>query len=259
MEFLRTAKQRSIVSETIYIVLNLALAAGIFVAIWAFESPVVAFLLVLLSKWRVLAVRPRYWLANIQANLVDLIVSISFVVLIYLAETVLVQAVIALFYAAWLFLLKPQSRRVYMVAQAGVALGIGVTALFNVAYSWPSSAVVLVMWFVGYSVVRHTLSAYDEKQITFLSLVGGLVAAEFGWLAYHWTIAYDLFAVGGLQIPQAAIIVLLVGFFAERMHRSMVEHDGKVQAGDIVLPALLSVSVIAILQIFFNSIGTGAI
>ncbi|OYW41854.1 hypothetical protein B7Z28_02060, partial [Candidatus Saccharibacteria bacterium 32-45-3] len=130
--------------------------------------------------------------------------------------------------------------------------------LFNVSYAWPSSVVVLIMWFIGYSVVRHGLSAYDEKQITFMSLIGGMFMAQIGWLAYHWSIAYATPAGGGLQIPQVAIIVLLIGFLAERIHSSIVRH-GEVQGSDIILPALLSGSLIAILLIVFNSIGTGAI
>jgi len=74
MEFLKLSKRRSLLSELIYIVLNVALAVGLLVIVWAIASPYAAFALVLLSKWRVFAVRPRYWFANLQANMVDVIV-----------------------------------------------------------------------------------------------------------------------------------------------------------------------------------------
>src|SRR5690606_9401851 len=98
MDSLKTVKQRSILSEIIYVALNLGLAVAVFLAVWAFESPLVALLIVLLSKWRVLAVRPRYWLANVQANMVDIIVSFGFVGLLHFTGSLPAQIVITLLY-----------------------------------------------------------------------------------------------------------------------------------------------------------------
>lgn len=258
MEFLKTAKQRSIVSEIIYIGLNLALAIGIFIAVRAFESPIVAILIVLLSKWRVLAVRPRYWLVNIQSNFVDLMVSISFVALLYFNTSVIAQLIMTCLYVAWLFFLKPRSKRNYVVAQAHAAMFVSIIALFNVAYLWPSFLVVAAMWFIGFACIRHILSAYSESQITFLSLVWGLVMAQLGWLAYHWSIAYVLVSAGNLKIAQVAIVATLLSFLVERAYSSY-DSNGKVQLNDIILPTALSIGVIIILEFMFNSIGTGAI
>src|ERR1700760_584270 len=36
-----------------------------------------ALALILLSKWRMIAVRPRFWSANIRANAIDIIVGVS--------------------------------------------------------------------------------------------------------------------------------------------------------------------------------------
>ena len=258
MEFLRTARQRSILSETLYIALNLALAIAVFLAVWAFQTPLIALLIVLISKWRVLAVRPRYWLANIQANLVDLVVSFGFVGLIYYSSALPAQLVITLLYIAWLFFLKPQSKPVFMVIQAHVAGVVGITALMNVSYSWPLAIVVLLMWLIGYSAARHILTAYQEKQVSFIALLWGFVIAQLGWLAYHWTIAYALPGTGGLMLPQLAIVVFFFGFLAERVYHSKYTH-GQIQSSDVILPVLLSVSVVMILLLLFNSIGTGAI
>ncbi len=83
MQFLKILRRRSVLSELVYVGLNVALALAVLVIVRTVESPIPAFILVMLSKWRVFAVRPRYWLANIQANLVDFILSISVVVLMY--------------------------------------------------------------------------------------------------------------------------------------------------------------------------------
>src|SRR5919202_4987413 len=103
MEFLKLSKKRTLFSEFVYIGLNIALAVAVLVIVWAVESPWAALALVLLSKWRILAVRPRYWFANIQANMVDIIVNISIVILLYAASgAVVTQGILAVLYIVWL-------------------------------------------------------------------------------------------------------------------------------------------------------------
>ena len=77
MELLKTVKRRTFWSEVAYYVLNIGLAAALLVIVQTIQSPYPALALVILSKWRVIAVRPRFWWANIQANTVDIIVGIS--------------------------------------------------------------------------------------------------------------------------------------------------------------------------------------
>lgn len=264
MEFLRAARRKSVVSETVYILLNIALALGVLAVVWAVSSPLPAFALVVLSKWRVFAVRPRYWFAHVQTNMVDFIVSLSFVVLLYGAgaaadsAAVMTQLVLTGLYILWLLVLKPRHRRSLVAAQAAVAVLVGVSALYMVAYEWPSSIVVVGMWLIGYSATRHILAAYSEEQLSLMSFVWGLLFAEIGWLAYHWTVAYSLPFVPGIELPQVAIIALALCFVGERAYSSYHHHD-VVRMSDIIMPALLSLSVVAILLIAFNGVGTGAI
>jgi hypothetical protein len=259
MEFLKSSKRRSVVSELVYVVLNIALAVAMLSVVWAIESPLPAFGLVLLSKWRILAVRPRYWFANIQANLVDIIVSISIVVLLYAAgHAYIAQCLLTLLYIAWLLFIKPRSKRSFVAIQAGVAVFLGVTALMSVSFDWMSSPVVVLMWLIGYSAARHVLGSYDEAHISFYSLAWGLVFAELGWLFYHWTFAYSLSGVGDIKLSQGALIILAVSFLGERIYSSYTNH-GSVRSGDVILPILLSVSVIFLLLAFFNTISNGTI
>lgn len=264
MEFLRGARRRkSLASEVIYILLNVGLAVAVLLVVLAVNSPLAAFGLVLLSKWRVLAVRPRYWFAHIQANMVDLIVSLGFVELLYVAggggeAGLATQIVLTLFYILWLLLLKPRTKRSLVVAQAGVAIFIGVSSLYMATFGWPSSIVVLMMWVIGYSVARHVLAAYSEEHLTFMSFVWGLVFAELGWLGYHWTIAYDLALIPGIALPQIMIITLSLSFVAERAYNSFAQHD-IVRPVDVVMPSLLSLSIIAIMLLAFNEVSVGAI
>lgn len=252
MEFLRHSRRRNMLSEIIYVLLNVAVAGAILGIVLAVESPLPAFALVVLSKWRVLAVRPQYWIAHIIANAVDIIVSVSFVILLYAASGALfVQLGLTLLYVAWLLLLKPRSKRQLVVIQAGVSVFVGVSALAQVSYSWWSSAVVLAMWVIGYATARHVLSAYKEPHFQLLSLVWGVVVAEIGWMTYHWTFAYALNVTGKLMLAQVAIIVLLLSFLAERVYASYHHHQS-VRMPDVILPALLSLSSIGLLLTVFG-------
>ena len=264
MEFLRVVRRRSLLSEAIYILLNLALVGAVLGAVIATGTPWLAIAFVLLSKWRVLAVRPRYWLVHVETNTVDMIVGIGLVVMMHLAGqsgshfALGVQLALAAFYALWLLALKPRSKRTYVVLQAATTVLVGTLALASVSYEWPSSVVVIVMWVIGYSAARHVLSAYSEPSIRLLSLMWGFVFAEIGWLCYHWTIAYTLPLAAGLKLPQMTIIVLALSFAGERIYASYVKHD-KVKAADVALPIILSLAIIAVLELFFNAAAIGAV
>jgi hypothetical protein len=84
------------------------------------------------------------------------------------------------------------------------------------------------------------------------------VFAELGWLAYHWTFAYDLPLFGAVKIPQVALIAVALTFLTERAYASYRRHD-TIRSSDIMLPALLSISIVIILLVFFNRIGTGSL
>ena len=262
MEFLRAHKRRSLLSETVYILLNLALAVSTLVAILATGTPWLALTLVLLSKWRVFAVRPRYWFVHVESNMVDFIVSISLVVLMYLAGQgatagLGAQIFLTLVYAAWLLLLKPRTRRSTVALQAGAAVLFGTMALASVSYEWPSSLVVLTMWLIGYSTARHVMVAYSDSDIRLMSLVWGFVAAEIGWLAFHWMIAYNLPLMNGLKLPQMTLLLLGFSFLAERVYYSIHKHQ-KLRMNDITMPLFLVLGILVVLLILFNSASIGA-
>lgn len=264
MEFLKLVRKRSFLSELIYTVLNIALAVAVLLVVLYTEAPWFAIVLVLLSKWRVFAVRPRYWWANLRSNMVDFILSISVVMHMYtvnesgLGDTtkLLIMIGLTLGYIGWLLFIKPRSKRSFMAVQAGLALFMGISALFTIAYNWPVSVVVLLAWLIGYSAARHVLSSYDdETHALFLGLVWGLVIAEISWVAYHWAIAYPLPVLNSLMLPQVAIITTLVSFLAYKVYDSFYHH-AKVRMTDVLLPLLFTVSVIAVLLLIFNRVGT---
>ena len=252
VDFLKLAKRKTLLSELVYYVLNIGLVVVLFVLSQTIQVPVLAIALVLISKWRVLAVRPRYWWTNIQANMVDVIVGVSIASLMYVPQiTLFFQVVLSVLYAFWLLVLKPQSKRRAMQMQALVSVALGVTALYVVSYEWPVTVVVLCMAIIGYSAARHFLYTYDEEQIVLLSGLWALLFAELGWLAYYWTFAYAPFSF--IKIPQITLIVLLVSFMGDRMYRSWAKH-GQIVIGEVILPVVFSVLVIGVMVTFFNSV-----
>ena len=262
MEFLKIMKRKSFLNEAVYVALNIGMAVLLMLVIRFTNSLWLAFALVLLGKWRLFAVRPRFWFAHIQANLVSIIVSVSFVIFLYVAnsasisanQSLIIQGVLVLIDVAWLLFLKSQSKRIYIVAQAGVALFVGMSALFMVSFGWIATPVVLLSWLIGYATARHILGSYDEESHTeLLSLAWGLIIAEISWLAYHWAIAYRLPVVTGFMLPQVSIISVCFAFLSYKSYDSYYHHQ-KIRFNDILLPLIFTVSIITVLLIFFNAV-----
>lgn len=259
MDLLKSHKRRSRLSDILYVILNIALAVSLLVVVRYGQSPWLAVAIILLSKWRALAVKPRFWFANIVANMVDVIVGLSYVTLLYAAGGEIVpQVILSVLYVIWLLIIKPRSKRSFVTLQAGTAVFAGVMALSAVSFSWDSFVYVGLLWLIGYSAARHILGNYDEPLTTIYSLIAGLMFAEIGWAAYHWLFAYPVPGMGGLKIPQVAIILTLFGFVAERSYVSYHKH-GAVKSADVVLPIILTIAVIGVLFIFYNRITLNSI
>lgn len=261
MEFLKASRRKNVFSEILHVVLNVALASAV-LALVATGSVALAFLLVVVSKWRILAVRPRYWWANIQANVVDLTVSLGVVVLMYLAGAapsygVNLQIGIAILYALWLIVLKPRSGERWVVAQSAVSLFIGTWALLATGHIISLGVVVAGMYIIGYGAARHIIALKEEGQPSLVAMVFGLLMAEIAWAEYHWTVGYGGEMMADLKVAQGAIVVTLVGFLAERLY-SLHAGERTVRKADVIIPTVFVVSIIAVLVIVFSS-GTGII
>lgn len=253
MELIKSAARRSRLSDVVYVVLNLAFAGLLFSLTTLFDPPIVAYLLVVLSKWRVFAVRPRFWFANLQTNVVDLLVGLSFVTLIWLATgTTTIQVLLAVLFAGWLLIIKPRAKRKWVLLQAGISQFMALVALFSIAYTWPSFLVVLIAWLIGYSAARHALGAYHEDEQTLLSLAWGLIVAELAWLTYHWTIAYTV--VGQLKVPQIAIIITLLGFIGIKLYANYQENDQSFKFNELRWPLIFAIAVIVMLLVRFSGL-----
>ncbi|NCU34068.1 hypothetical protein EOM27_01950 [Candidatus Saccharibacteria bacterium] len=255
MEFIKVARRKSFLASSMHVLLNIALVAMIWLSIWVTGSPFVAVGLVLMSKWRVFAVRPRFWAANVKSNLVDLIVCLSLTGLMWAsgaANISISTVILATIYIVWLIAIKPQSKKIFIDTQAIFSIFIGFFALFVIGYNWSASAIVILAWLIGYSAFRHVLAVKEHNSLEILSLMWGLILAEIGWVFNHWTVGYPLFGISSLAVPQVAIIAAVLSFLVFSMYRAK-EDDSKISFQEIILPLLFTLAVFVVVMGFFSS------
>lgn len=270
MELIKFAARRSRWSDVVYILLNIAYAGALLVLVSpGVDLPYLAYILVLLSKWRVIAVRPRFWFANLQANFIDFMVGISVVTLMLLtaSATPWVAILLAVLFSFWLLVLKPHTVQRWILAQAAVGQFISLVALFSLAHSFEfkpfitdsSFLTVVIAWIVGYMTARHALSSFKgEEERSFLSLIWGFIVAELAWLAHHWTIAYSIYSDVSapadklLMIPQVALTATLLGFVVVRWYEAFHSPDNKKAVKDARAATIFSLGLILVLLVLFT-------
>ncbi|HEV2412567.1 MAG TPA: hypothetical protein VGS28_02040 [Candidatus Saccharimonadales bacterium] len=222
----RTSLRRLKLGDLFHLLFNLGLAALVYLLVAVWQLYTLAFILVMISKWRIFAVQPRFWFANIVANLVDIIVGLSVLVFIYQASSAAwLQVVWAVLYAIWLTVVKPQSGIRGVTFQAAVGQFVGLTALFWYASSIPDTLVVGGAWLVSYAAARQLISAYEEDLVDLLSAIWALFVAQLTWFFNRWV---DVFAFPPSSngqpshayfiIPQAAVVMIVVGFGAAHFY-----------------------------------------
>ncbi|HEX9679296.1 MAG TPA: hypothetical protein VGA08_01635 [Candidatus Saccharimonadales bacterium] len=171
---------------------------------------ILALATILASKWRVVAVQPRHWLANFRTNSSDLIVNLSFLVLLYQASSIATNLLWTGFYIIWLTYVKPKSSELWVGIQAILTHFLGLSALFWLADSLNESIVVLTAWLIGLSAGRHFISHFEEALIRVISFGWALVVAEIVWISNRWLIIYPL--ANDLVVPQVAIIITMIAY-----------------------------------------------
>jgi len=247
-------KSRNIVSNMVHVFLNLLLGVGSVLITVLSGSPVLGLVLVLVSKWRIFAVRPRYLWVNIKSSLVDLIVGISVVTLTYYAGSSFmpVDFILMAIYVVWLLIIKPKSSGWATMLQSLIAVFLGMSAAAIVAANLNAIALVLMAFVVGYAASRHILVQSEDKDFTLTTLVCGLVFAEVAWLCQTWGIVYT-FGASGVRIPQVAIILALFAFSYNYVRQAMIKYQDDFLFRYIAGPVLFSGALIAIILLWFSN------
>lgn len=201
---LRKLKPASGFAHFFHLALLLLLPALIFVLV-RLDFVQLALSIVVLSKWRMFAVRPRFWAANIRANAVDLIVGLSVVLFMQHAGGFGVQLLWAALYAAWLIYIKPASGTLMITAQAFIGQLAGLMALYLVWDSGPLYGLTLATGVICFLAARHFLDTFDEPYARMLAYIWGYFGAALAWVLGHWLLFYGV-------ISQVALLLSALGY-----------------------------------------------
>ena len=217
-------------------------------------SPALGILLVLVSKWRVFAVRARYFFLNLKSNLVDIIIGISVVLLAYYAGTEFlpVDLLLMVIYSVWLLFIKPMSSENAALIQSIIAVFLGMSAAAMVAASTNAIVIVLLAFLVGYAASRHVLIQGSDKDFTLTTLVCGLIFAEIAWLCQMWSIVYT-FGATGVRIPQVAIILTIFAFVYNYARQAMIKYQDDFRFKHILGPIIFGAVLIGIIVVWFSN------
>ncbi|HUY53085.1 MAG TPA: hypothetical protein VMV24_00720 [Candidatus Dormibacteraeota bacterium] len=155
-------------------------------------DPWFAITLFLISKWRVLAVKPRYWLPNLRANGIDIIVGLSYLEFLNHTNSEIMQLVFAVLYVVWLTVIKPKSSSIFIAMQAFFGQFIGLMAIFSFQSSLAPPLVLLIIstWLVCYLTARHFFTIFDEPFASMYSHAWGYFSAALVWVLGHWLLYY---------------------------------------------------------------------
>jgi hypothetical protein len=193
-----------------HIGLNALLPVLLYVLVRIDFAPLAA-ALIILSKWRMFAVRIRYWPANIRANAVDIMVGVSVVVFMSSTSIGAWQIIWAVAYGLWLIFLKPGSSTFQVSLQAVVAQLVTLMALFLVSGNMQLYALVVFSWFICYLCARHFFTSFDEPYTQLYSHVWGYFAAALVWILGHWLLFYNVLA-------QPTLLLLVIGYGLAAMY-----------------------------------------
>lgn len=193
------------IGDVLHIAVNLVFVAVLYGMVVFWDLTLLAIILVVLSKWRILAVQPRFWLPNIKANLVDMIVGISAVTLIDQAVYTWLGIAYGLLYAAWLLFLKPQDSDGWVGVQSLWGQFLGLLSLFMLPFMVRTPLLMSVLvWLVAWAAARHFFSNYEEPHYRTLGLVWGFLVSQMVWVGLHWISYYTVFST------KIASVVLLI-------------------------------------------------
>jgi hypothetical protein len=202
---LRKLKPTSGVSHFLHLGLLLVLPLLVFILV-RLNFSVPALIVIILSKWRMFAVRPRFWAANIRANAVDLMVGLSAVLFIGHYDSALVQAFWAALYAIWLTAVKPGTSVASITVQACIGQLAALSALYLTWADGPVAALTLLTGLFCFLAARHFLDAFDEPYAKMLAYTWGYFGAALAWLTSHWLLYYR-----GIALPTLLLSTLGYG------------------------------------------------
>lgn len=200
----KNIRPKSGFSHVVHIVFTLIVPILIYVFVkWGFPS--LALVIILLSKWRIFAVRPRHWWPNIRSNAVDMIVGVSSLSFMLLSGSDKMKLVWVVLYGFWLLFLKPKSTPLTVSIQALIGQTAGLAALFIGWGDKPIGVLMICSAAICYTSARHYFTTFDEPHAPLFSHAWGYFGAALTWVLGHWLLFYSV-------IAQPVLLFTVIGF-----------------------------------------------
>jgi len=191
-------------SHAFYYIINALLPVLVFLLV-RIHFVQLALSLVLLSKWRMFAVRPRFWVANIRANAIDIIIGVSVLAFMTATANEFAQLLWAALWAGWLIAIKPKADTLWVSLQALIGFTAGLSALFLTWNHAPLFALVGTAGLLCFFAAHHFFYSFDEPYTRMLAYFWGYFGAALVWILGHWLINYG-------PIAQPTLLLVALGF-----------------------------------------------
>lgn len=191
-------------SHAFYFVYNALLPLLVFLLVRT-SFVQLALTLILLSKWRMFAVRPRFWVANVRANAIDIIIGVSVLASMTATSNELVQLIWAVLWASWLIVIKPKADTLWVSLQALIGFVAGLSALF---LTWDHSPLFVLVGSAGllcFFAAHHFFYSFDEPYTRLLAYFWGYFGAALVWVLGHWLLFYG-------PVAQPTLLLTALGF-----------------------------------------------
>ena len=187
--------------------LKLLLPFVVFLLVVVFNLAVLAFILVGLSKWRILTKHPKQWWLNLKLNAVDLIVGGSIVYFMNWPEIALWQQLIWLAgYLVWVLYLKAIKKHYGHLVQGLIAQALGVSVISYNLYQIDVVWMILAVWFISLFAIYHIIHGIKETPYhIYMVYVWSIFSAQLAWVLFHWQINFWL--IPRLVFIQIAILL----------------------------------------------------
>lgn len=193
-------------SRVAHIGLQAALPVLVFILVSADFAPV-ALAIILLSKWRMFAVKPRFWPAHLRTNSIDIIVGLSFLAFMVSTDSQMWRLIWMVCYIIWLTVIKPSSQMLMVSLQAMIGFSLGIVALYLVSGTAPLIVLVLGTGLICYSGAHHFFDAFADRYTKLLSYIWAWFGASLAWVLGHWLIYY-----GDNLIAQPALLLISIAY-----------------------------------------------
>lgn len=219
---LRKLKPTSGISHFLHLCLLVILPAAVFVLV-KLNFVQIALSIVVLSKWRMFAVRPRFWSANIRANAVDLMVGLSIVLFMtHSGGSTWLQLLWAALYAVWLIAIKPATALWVVTGQAFIGQLAALMALYLAWANGPTWGLTVLTGLICFLAARHFFEPFDEVYSRMLSYLWGYFGAALAWVLSHWLLYYH-------GLAQPTLLLSALGYGLAVLY--YLDHNDKLSKG----------------------------